>query len=466
MSFKLPLIHNFEGIPCLVVGGGKRAARKARWLIKAAAQLTVVAPDIEPEFLQLLDASKSTVLQRKFQKSDLSAEFHLVIAATDDALLNKEIYQLATNQRQLVNCVDDPQHCNVTFPAIVDRSPLLVAVTTSGTVPALARVVRGWIEQILPMSLTATIPLLERLRTSIREAYPDLDERTHAYNRLLNPESLRAIETETSAATLQRISGEESAEEGAGKVILVGAGPGDPDLITLKGLRAIQEADVIFYDQLASPTLLEYARRDAEQIYVGKQGPKPGEPADRPNNRSTQQVHINEQILAAAMAGKHVVRLKGGDPYIYGRGGEEVRILADAGIEVEVVPGITAALGAASYAGIPLTHRDHAQSIRFVTGHRVENTVNLEWPELGKPDQTLVIYMGLVGLAQITAKLISFGAPNSRPVALIENATLPEQREVIGTLETIADMAREHNVVGPTVVIVGDVVSLHRESSN
>lgn len=466
MSFKLPLVHNFEGMPCLVVGGGKRAARKARWLLKASAKLTIVAVEIEPHFLQRLNEAESIIRQREFRKGDLRPDFHLVIAATDDALLNKQIFELATSQRQLVNCVDDPQHCNVTFPAIVDRSPLLVAVTTSGTVPALSRVVRGWIEQILPMSLPATIALLERLRKPIRAAYQDLDERTHAYNRLLNPTSLRAIERESNTATLQRIAEQGSTGKGKGKVILVGAGPGDPELITLKGLRAIQEADLIFYDQLASPALLEYARRDAEQIYVGKQGPKPGEPANRPNNRSTQQTHINQQILAAAKAGKYVVRLKGGDPYIYGRGGEEVHVLADAGIEVMVVPGITAALGAASYAGIPLTHRDHAQSVRFVTGHRVENTVNLEWPELGKPDQTLVIYMGLVGLAQITEKLISFGAPKSRPVALVEYATLPEQRQVIGTLETISDMAREHNVVGPTVVIVGDVVSLHRESSS
>ncbi len=228
----------------------------------------------------------------------------------------------------------------------------------------------------------------------------------------------------------------------------------------MKGLRLLQRADVVLYDQLANPQLLDYARRDAQLVYVGKQGPKPGAKPDRPDNRVNQQARINQLLVEHARAGRRVVRLKGGDPYIYGRGGEEVDALLRAGVEVVVVPGITASLGAASYAGIPLTHRNLSQSVRFVTGHRVENAINLDWPELGRGGQTLVIYMGLVGLPAIMQQLIKHGAPPSRPVALVENATLPEQRVLMGNIENIAEVAVANEVDGPTVVIIGEVVGL------
>ncbi|MEQ8690339.1 MAG: siroheme synthase CysG [Pseudomonadales bacterium] len=455
MKLALPLVHDLDGVPCLVVGAGVRAARKARWLIAAGAQLTVVAPARSETFNAEIDPAAYRYIERAYTPDDLQPGTRLVVCATDNRALNGEIYTQAQGMGVLVNCVDDPDHCNVTFPAIIDRSPLIVSVSTGGVGPAFARVVRGWIEELLPFSLGEVVQRVAGLRPWFKAQFSDLDERTHAYNALLTRPSLQAMATETDDEIKARILAKDSLAD----VVLVGAGPGDPDLITVKGMRAIQYADVIFYDQLANVALLEYARRDAELVYVGKQGPKPGESPARKNNRSTQQTSINEQIVAAAREGKRVVRLKGGDPFIYGRGGEEVEVITRAGFDVQVIPGITAALGAASYAGIPLTHRDHAQSVRFVTGHRVENAVNLDWPELGKADQTLVIYMGLVGLAQITARLIEFGASPERPVALIERATLPEQRIVTGTLATIAQAAEEAGLDGPTLAIVGDVAA-------
>lgn len=251
----------------------------------------------------------------------------------------------------------------------------------------------------------------------------------------------------------------------AGCVVLVGAGPGDPELITLKALRAIQQADVILYDKLANPQLLDYARRDAEYIYVGKQGPKPGALPTRPDNRSNQQGSINDLIVEHGSAGKMVVRLKGGDPFIYGRGGEELEQALAAGLEVKVIPGITAGLGAASYAGIPLTYRNVSQSVRFVTGHRVENTINVDWPELGHPEQTLVIYMGLVGLPRILGKLMEHGCEPGRPAALVEHATLPEQRVIRGSVGNLAELVEDAGISGPSVVIIGEVVGLLQEIS-
>lgn len=462
MKLFLPLVHDLEGVHCLVVGGGVRAARKARWLIAAQAELTVVTKDISSEFERELNTAGASLRLRGFEPADLIPSTRLVVCATDDHELHAKIYEIANQQRILVNCVDDPAYCSVTFPAIVDRSPLVISVSTGGAVPAMARIVRGWIEEIIPQHLGGLLQRIANMRATIKSAYSDLQVRTHVYNRLLSRQSLHQMVSETDEQTLTRLSQarqNKTRKNKAPTAILVGAGPGDPELITLKGLRAIQVADVIFYDQLANPQLLTYARRDAQKIFVGKQGPKPGETPNRKNNRSTQQESINARLVEAVTAGKQIVRLKGGDPFIYGRGGEEVELLLGTGVDVQVIPGITAALGAASYAGIPLTHRDHAQSVRFVTGHRVENTVNLDWPELGKPDQTLVVYMGLVGLREIAQKLISYGAEEGRPVALVENATLPEQRVVLGDLSNIADIALEAQIQGPTVAIIGNVVS-------
>lgn len=457
--FSLPLFHRLEGAPVAVVGGGTTAARKLRWLMRTGGHLTVIAPDIMPDLEQQLTEADATVIREPFAETLLPDGVRLIISATNNPTVNEQVYHAALARHALINCVDDPDRCTVTFPAMVDRYPLIVALGTSGLAPALSRVVRGWIELALPQRLGDAASALSTLRDRIKARYADVEARTHAYNRLLRADALALLQsgqTEQAMALL-----EQTTEQG--RVTLVGAGPGDPELITIKGMRAIQEADVVLYDKLANPALLDYARRDAELIYVGKQGPKPGEGPDRPNNRSTQQGAINELLLQHALAGRQVVRLKGGDPFIYGRAAEEIDTLAEAGIAVQVIPGITAALGAASYAGVPLTHRDHAQSVRFVTGHRVENTINLDWPEMGRGDQTLVIYMGLVGLREICQRLIEHGADPDRPVALVENATLPEQRIFLGRLRNAADLAETHRVVGPTVTIIGDAAAMARQ---
>lgn len=459
--FYLPLYHNLENAKCLVVGAGKTASRKLHWLVRAGADLVVVSPVISAEVQALADAGSLSLCLAKFDPAIVSSDLTLIVSATNDRAVNRAVYTAARDANVLVNCVDQPDLCTFIFPAIVDRAPLLIAVSSMGAAPTLARVVRGWIEAQLPPNLGKLAELARNLRDEVKATLPSVDARKFYWEKLFqSPVADQAMQGDLVLAETSARARLHNQGVVRGSVALVGAGPGDPELITLKALRLIQSADVILYDKLANPILLDYARRDAECIFVGKQGPKPGSPAPRLDNRSNQQQTINEQIVAHALAGKQVVRLKGGDPFIYGRGGEELEQVVEAGIDVMVVPGITAALGAASYAGIPLTYRNLSQSVRFVTGHRVENSVNLDWPELGRADQTLVIYMGLVGLPDILQKLMSHGCEAKRPAALIEYATLPEQRVIVGDVSTLVGLAEDAGVDGPSVVIIGEVVGL------
>ena len=465
--FYLPLFHDLRGARCLVVGAGTTALRKVRWLVRAEASVQVVALQACAEMEALADAGQISLRQAAFTDDLVISDLRLLISATNDADLNRHIHALAQNAGVLINCVDQPELCSVIFPAIVDRDPVLVAVSSQASAPTLARIVRGWIEARLPPGLGRLAELGQRLRGVVQSRIGDVAQRREFWERLFaSPIAERAMAgqlDEAQDASVQLLDGFESS---AGSVALVGAGPGDPELITLKALRLIQAADVILYDKLANPQLLDYARRDAELIDVGKQGPKPGAPPTRPDNRVNQQSHINNLIVEHAQRGAQVVRLKGGDPFIYGRGGEELEQIAAAGINVQVVPGITAALGAASYAGIPLTHRNVSQSVRFVTGHRVENTINIDWPELCKADQTLVIYMGLVGLPTILQRLVEHGCEPQRPAALIEHATLPQQRVVRADVGSLAAAVSDAGIDGPAVVIIGDVVGLAPATGN
>ncbi len=459
--FYLPLFHRLQGAACLVVGGGTTALRKLRWLLRAQARVTVVSPQISAEIRDLAAAGEVSLLEQTFSPELLDQRFVLVVSATNNPGVNKTVHDAAVRQGVLVNCVDQPELCTVIFPAIVDRLPILVAISSMGAAPTLARVVRGWIEARLSPNLGNLAVLAQRLRNRVKQTLPSTAARKTFWEQLfIGPIAEQALSGNLDKATEAAAALIEGSPVKTGQVALVGAGPGDPELITLKALRLLQMADVVLYDKLSNEKILDYARRDAECIYVGKQGPKPGMPPDRPDNRSNQQGSINELIVQHARAGKHVVRLKGGDPFIYGRGGEELEAAVAAGLDVLVVPGITAAMGAASYAGIPLTYRNLSLSVRFVTGHRVENTVNMDWPELTKPDQTLVIYMGLVGLRQIMSLLVEHGGAGERPVAIVENATYPEQRVITGTVADIADKVDAAKVQGPSVAIVGDVVNL------
>ncbi|MEM7080345.1 MAG: siroheme synthase CysG [Pseudomonadota bacterium] len=459
--FFLPLFHNLKGARCLVVGGGQTALRKLKWLLRAEADVTLISPEVCAEVDQLAASGRLALIEQTFAAADVASDYRLIVSATNNTAVNRAVYEHATRHNIQINCVDQPELCTVIFPAIIDRSPLLVAVSSLGVSPTLARVVRGWIEARLPVELPKLAELVTAIKTTVRSNIPGVDGRKVFWERLLTgPAASSALKGDMRSAQAQAEAMLATYPRTQGLISLIGAGPGDPELLTIKALRLLQEADVVLYDQLANEKILDYARRDAEVIYVGKQGPKPGQSADRPDNRGTQQGDINGQLLQHARMGKHVVRLKGGDPFIFGRGGEELEAALDAGIDAQVVPGISAAFGAASSMGIPLTYRNLSQSVRLITGHRVENITNLDWPELGKDGQTLVIYMGLVGLPRITANLIYHGARPDTPAALVENATYPEQRVLWGTLATLADIVAAEEITGPSLVILGDTVGL------
>ncbi len=462
--FYLPLFHNLKGSSCLVVGAGTTALRKVRWLLRAEASIRIVAPDCDPQLKSFVESGEIAWVERGFESSDIDSGLGLVIAATADEQVNREVSEACRQHGVPVNCVDRADLSTVIFPSIIDRYPVLIAVSSMGVAPVLARVVRGWIEARLPARLDRLADLAVMLRDQVRTRLTDISIRRAFWEGLLQgPAGEVAMRGDMKGAEQIALDALDSIELPVGVVSLVGAGPGDPELITIKGQRLLQSADVVLYDKLVNPEILEYARRDAELVDVGKSGPRPGQQPDRLDNRANQQQAINDLLIEYAEQGLQVVRLKGGDPFIYGRGGEEIEALLEKNIEVLVVPGITAALGAASYAGIPLTHRNVAQSVRLVTGHRVENTVNLDWPELARDDQTLVIYMGLVGLPQIMSRLMEAGCDTGHPVAVVENATQPEQQVLRTTVARAAHDVEEAGITGPSVVIVGNVVTLARE---
>ena len=458
--FYLPLFHRFDGRECLVIGGGQTALRKLRWLLRTDAEIKVVAPKILPEIAELANSEKLQIEQKAFYPEALHPDLALVICATNAEGVSEEAYAIASQRRQWINCVDRTDLCTVIFPAIIDRWPILVAVSSMGQSPTLARTVRGWLELRLPLALGRLAELAGRLRDVTKQKLQDVDARKGFWDRVFSgPAATAAMANDFAKAEAIALAEMEGASEN-GRIVLVGAGPGDADLITLRGLRAIQTADVLLYDKLANPDLLNYARRDVELIYVGKQGPREQSAGKALESSAEQQQQINALMLEHASAGRAVVRLKGGDPYIFGRGGEEQEIAQLANVELQVIPGVTAAMGAASYCGIPLTHRGLSQSVSFTTGHKVQHSNEHDWQGFARTDQTLVIYMGLVGLETILGHLMSAGRDGATPAALVENATLPEQREVFAPLNKLAAMTASRGITGPSIIIVGEVVAL------
>ena len=445
----LPLFHKLQDRPVLVIGGGEVALRKARLLSDAGARLRVVAPEIRSELQELAGAEGCFL--RGYVSDDLQG-VALVIAATDDEPLNARISAEAQAQGIPVNVVDAPALCSVIFPAIVDRSPLIVAVSSGGDAPVLARLIRAKIETWIPATYGQLANLGKRFRDRVKQLFPDVQQRRVFWEDVFQgqiAESVFAGKPEEGERLLEeRLAG--AAPRALGEVYLVGAGPGDPDLLTFRALRLMQQADVVLYDRLVAPAIIELCRRDAERIYVGK----------RRADHAVPQEQINQLLIDLARQGKRVLRLKGGDPFIFGRGGEEIEQLAAEDIPFQVVPGITAASGCAAYAGIPLTHRDHAQSVRFVTGHLKDGSSNLPWKDLVAPGQTLVFYMGLVGLSGICEQLIAHGRSAATPAALVQQGTTQNQRVFTGTLETLPQLVAQHEVHAPTLVIVGEVVTL------
>jgi uroporphyrin-III C-methyltransferase/precorrin-2 dehydrogenase/sirohydrochlorin ferrochelatase len=449
-----PAFFNLTAQKVLIVGGGEVALRKLALLMRSGAKVTVVAPEILPELSQQAAAGAITVAVREFVPDDLAGA-RLVIVATSRRAVNRWIAALSEARGIPVNVVDDREASRFIVPAIIDRDPVLVAISTGGSSPVLARRLRERLEALIPKRFGELALWLQSLRRTARWRLRDTDARRRYFEHIVDGAAARRfVAGDTHGAeslARQLLARTANSPRQAGEVTLVGAGPGDPELLTLKALRALQDADVILHDRLVPRAVLDMARRDARQICVGKAAGGAG---------STQS-EINSLLIEHALQGKRVVRLKGGDPFIFGRGGEELEALHKAHVRFSVIPGITAAAGCAAYAGIPLTHRDHAHSVTFITGHEDRDGREPDWAALARPGITAVFYMGLARVQHIAVKLVQHGAPEALPAALIAQGTQDIQRVVVGTLGTIAEAADRARLQSPTLLIVGEVASLH-----
>lgn len=450
-----PLFADLRGRHVLVVGGGAVAERKIKSLLACEAQVTVGALDAAPRLLELAAQGRIKLIRGAFEPCWLDDAW-LVVAATDDRELNRGIAALAGERKQFINVVDDPELSSFQVPSIVDRSPLTIAISSAGSAPVLARRVRERIESLFDHSLGSLVALAARRRQAIRAARPELRQRRAFYDWLMDGPVAMALRAQQPREAERLLDAElgQGLDRPVGKVVLVGAGPGDPGLLTLKALRALNEADIILHDRLVGDEILELARRDATQIAVGK---IPGE------NHDATQARIHELMLHHAKLGRLVVRLKGGDAFVFGRGGEELQFLRRHGVPYEVVPGITAALACAAYAGIPLTHRDHAQSVRLVTAHCRQDNQLEDWPSLARDKQTLAFYMGVSQLDWLARQLMSNGRAGDTPYALIENGTRSNQRVLHGRLENLTEQAGRHAIQAPALLLVGEVAALAPE---
>ncbi|MDP3877488.1 MAG: siroheme synthase CysG [Methylobacter sp.] len=452
-----PVFLKLKDQPCLVVGAGEIAARKIDLLARAGAKITVIASEIGHAVASLQTTHNLTLLEKRFDPADLT-EFRLVVSATDNEETNQLVAQTATERNIPVNVVDNPKLCSFIFPAIIDRSPIVAAVSSGGAAPVLARLLRAKIETVISPAYGRLAGLADSFRDKVKQHITEPAQRRIFWENAFQgavAELVFSGREQEAQLQLEQSLLEQKQGSHVGEVYLIGAGPGAPDLLTFRALRLMQQADVVVYDRLVSAEILDLARRDAEKIYVGKQR----------QCHALPQEAINLLLADLAKAGKRVVRLKGGDPFIFGRGGEEIETLMQQGIPFQVVPGITAASGCATYAGIPLTHRDHAQSCTFVTGHLKDDSINLNWAQLAAPNQTIVIYMGLVGLEKICQALIAHGSPKDLPAAIVQQGTTSNQKVVTGTLETLPNKVAEQDIKPPTLVIIGTVVSLHDKLS-
>ncbi|MBL4582105.1 MAG: uroporphyrinogen-III C-methyltransferase [Gammaproteobacteria bacterium] len=453
----LPIFLNIRDKKCVLVGGGEVALRKANLLLRAGADLHVVAVSLSGELRSLCISHGCTIRIREFEEADLNNAV-LVVAATDDLAINERVSVIATKLNIPVNVVDQPHLCSFIMPSIVDRSPVVIAISSGGRSPILTRKLKELNETMIPSRMDKLAELLGSYRSRVKNEIEDISERIHFWESVLDseiPELVYNGQDDEAKLALDNWLKNPQRDRVNGEVYLVGAGPGDPDLLTLRALRLMHKADVVLYDRLVSPEILLKLRPDAQKIYVGK----------RSADHAVPQETINEMLVRLAEEGKKVLRLKGGDPFIFGRGGEELESLAAAGIPFQVVPGITAASGCASYAGIPLTHRDYSQSVRFLTGHTKDGRVPLEWNLLVKEQQTLVFYMGLAGLRYICEQLVKHGMSATTPVAVVQQGTTPNQRVVVGDLDRIAVLAAEKDIQAPTIIIIGEVVKLQQSLS-
>lgn len=483
-----PLFFKLDNRKVLIVGGGDVALRKADLLSRAGAAITIVAPSICDELHALLSDEKHTLIYENYNKKYMQGA-RVIIAGTDDEALNHQIHADATALNIPVNVVDTPHLCDFIFPAIVDRNPIVIGISSNGKAPVLARLLRARLETLIPQGYGKLAKLAGEFRSEVKNKIPTLTGRRQFWERAFEGKVSELIfagnETEATAQlqkdlaeTAKKIANQHSddtevatnsaanldnqdtdsdisnkGKNPVGEVYIVGAGPGDPELLTFKALRLMQQADIVFYDALVSPQVLDLCRRDADKVYVGK----------KRSNHAVAQLGINELLINEAKKGRRVVRLKGGDPFIFGRGGEEIESLRAHGVPYQVVPGITAANAAASYAGIPLTHRDHSQSVRFVTGFLKAGVPNEKFENLLDTNETVVFYMGLHSLERLTEGLIEAGRSSETPIAIVSNASMPNQQVLTGTLASIVERQEQAQLPTPALLIMGDVVALHHD---
>lgn len=448
----LPLFFKLEGQPVLLVGGGSVALRKATLLTRAGAMVSVVSHEICPELDALLAQHQGESIIGEYHTALLDGKA-LVIAATDDNELNNRVHFDATARNLPVNVVDSPDLCTFIFPAIVDRSPIVVAISSGGKAPVLARLLRAKLETWIPSSYSHLSSLVGRFRHAVKARFSTTNQRRIFWEEVLQGQIAEKVFAgrHDEAEQMLQAKLDDKDDRHTGEVYLVGAGPGDPELLTFKALRLMQQADIVLYDALVSPKVLDLCRRDADMVFVGK----------KRDNHAVPQEGINELLVKYAQEGKRVLRLKGGDPFIFGRGGEELQKLKEHNIPFQVVPGITAASACSTYAGIPLTHRNYAQSVRFVTGQLKNRTSDLNFEELVHPNQTIVFYMGLHSLPHLSSELIRYGKSADTPAAIVSRGTQPQQKVLVGTLANLAEKQAEAQLEAPALIIVGEVVDLH-----
>jgi len=448
-----PAFFDLKQRPVLLVGGGEAAARRLRLLQKAGARVTVVAPRVGEEIAAAIDAGGIAAVRRGFVSGDVNGQA-IVFAATGLPAVDERVAEAARTAGVPVNVADQAGLSSFIVPAIVERDPVVIGISTGGAAPVLASRLREAIERLLPSRLGRLANFADSFRTAVKGTVPSAAARLRFWDRFFDgpvaDQLLAGNDRGAREKMLTLVNGRAATEPPRGGVAIVGAGPGDPDLLTLRALRLIQRADVVIYDKLVGPGVLDLVRRDAERLYVGKSK----------GDHSKSQDEINALIAGQAQSGRRVVRLKGGDPFIFGRGGEELEYLRQRGISAEVVPGITAALGCAAAAGIPLTHRDHAQAVTFATGQGKDGEPELDWATLARLKQTLVIYMGVGAAGRIAARLIDHGLDPAMPVAVIENGTLPSQKALYGRLSGLDWLVRQSDITGPALIVIGSVTAL------
>ena len=449
---RFPLFVNLDKLPVLVVGGGEIAERKINLIIKANAKVEVLARKFSPNVENLINKNKLKKIKGSLDISALDRNYSLIIAATDNKQINKKLFNFANKNNILINVVDQPDLCTCTFGSIVERGDLVVAISTGGNAPVFARNLREKFETLLPQSTKQLIDFSASIREKVMNSFSQFNKRRIFWELFFDAFAAKKNITKSNLTALSNQLIKTLKNKHSGEVFLVGAGPGDPELLTLRALHLIQKADVCIYDNLVSKEILELVRRDANMIYAGKLR----------NNHTIEQKEINQLLVNYAKKGLRVLRLKGGDPCMFGRGGEEISELMTQKIKFQVVPGITAASGVSAYAGIPLTHRDYSQSCIFITGHEKNRKLNINWSNLIHENQTIVIYMGLNSLPVIVQNLIDSGMRKNMPIALVQEGTTEKQKVMVSTISRVISKTLKSDIQSPVIIIIGEVVKLRK----